>query len=90
MLLSRHLTPAPIDEVARLTHPGMASWAVPDTPHCCGDCIFWDRQGRAKKLGRLFGVPEPRQCRKYFMLMNKTGAAVPYDAMACRVFEKPA
>jgi hypothetical protein len=88
MLLSPHRTPAPIDEVARITNPGMASWAIPDSPNCCAKCTFWDDLGRSGKQPSLFGIPEPRRCRKYFGLMNKPGAAVPHNAKACRFFEK--
>jgi hypothetical protein len=87
MQLSSHLTPAPIDGVARITHAGMASWAIPNSPYRCADCTFWDHSGRANKQMHLFGAPTPRRCRKYFALMNKAGAAVPHDARACKFFE---
>jgi hypothetical protein len=89
MLLSRHLTPAPIDEVARITRRGMASWAIPDSPHRCGECQFWNNNGAtATSPPPTFGTPAPRRCAKYFTLTNKRGAAVPHNARSCRFFEK--
>jgi hypothetical protein len=86
MLLSLHLTPAPIDEIARVTHPGMASWAIPDTPNRCAECVFWNDLGRSNKQPRR-GVPAPRRYTKYFMLTDKAGAAVPASARACRFYQ---
>jgi hypothetical protein len=88
MLLSRHLTPAPIDEVARVTHRGMASWAIPNSPNRCVECVFWNHLGAPiRKLTGGFGTPAPRRCEQYHILTNKRGAAVPHNAKACRFFE---
>jgi hypothetical protein len=91
MLRSLHLTPAPTDEVALITHRGMASWAVPGSPHRCGECLFWNNNGATATLPPpTFGTPAPRRCAKYFTLTNKGGPAVPHKATACRFFENAA
>jgi hypothetical protein len=88
MLLSPHRTTAPIDEVARATHKGMASWAIPNSPNRCAECVSWNHLNEPNKRHSAFGVPAPRRCEQYYALMNKRGAAVPHFAKACRFFEK--
>jgi hypothetical protein len=87
LLLSRYPISAPIDEIARITHQGMASWAIPDTSNRCSDCVFWGHPVRATEQPRKFRVPAPRRCTKYRALMNKGGAPVPASAKACRFFQ---
>jgi hypothetical protein len=87
LFISRHPTSVPIDEVAQITHHGMASWAIPNTPHRCADCVFWGHPGQSTNQMRHRRVPTPRRCAKYRALMGKGGAPVPASARACRFFE---
>jgi hypothetical protein len=91
MLRSLPLTHAPTDGVARATHKGMASWAIPNSPNHCAGCVFWNHLGAPiRKLTGGFGTPAPRRCSQFTTLTNKRGAAVPHNARACRFFEKSA
>jgi hypothetical protein len=60
------------------TVPGMASLAVPDSPHHCGDCAHW-RASVAQGKGR---------CAAYARLMRgRRGAVLSGFQTACKLFE---
>jgi hypothetical protein len=84
-LLTPHLTAAPFDEAARATRRGMASWVVPGSAHCCGECRFW---GSATPPRHGFGTPAPQRCEMFLSLTGKRGPTVPHGTKACRFFEK--
>jgi hypothetical protein len=87
LLISRFPTSTPIDEIALITHRGMASWSIPNTPHRCADCVLWGHPGQTNQMRHRFRVPAPRRCAKYRALMSKGGAPVPASARACRFFQ---
>ena len=86
-----HLTPSPIDVLARASHPGMAHFAGTGPQlRTCRECIFWehDPHDYRAKTGKHRGLIEPALCRKYRQITLQVGAKVPDDAAACRYFEE--
>jgi hypothetical protein len=89
--ISDHLTAAPLDQIARATHPGMAHFAGSGPElKTCRDCKFWehDRHNYYAKRGKHHGRARPATCRKFRQLTNAAGTAIPDDAAACRYFEQ--
>jgi len=60
------------------TNAGMASFAVPGSPHRCGRCLYWLEEAQGGK-GR---------CAAYTRLMRgRKGALVAASQTACKMFE---
>jgi hypothetical protein len=68
-----------LDERARLTVPGMADWAEPNSRMRCGDCEFW-RDAGDKKPSKV-----TRRCQKFTALMGGIlGPRIPHNTRACK------
>jgi hypothetical protein len=71
-----------LERRVRVTHAGMASWAI-DPVNKCRGCVFWGLPG--ERYARALGS---RPCAKYMALMNgRIGKAVPHDASSCCFFQ---
>jgi hypothetical protein len=67
------------ENAALYTNPGMASFAVPGSPHRCGGCAHWRASLGASGKGR---------CAAYSRLMRgKRGAVLSVSQTACKLFE---
>lgn len=91
-----HLTTpnAELAEFQRKTPSGMAHWAGtgPDGATCL-QCKHWnncgDPAGYYSKTGMRGGMIKPRRCGKYkSMMQGRHGDAIPWDALACKYFDK--
>lgn len=85
-----HLTPGPIDTLARASYPGMAHFALTGPANAtCRECIFFEHgphDYRAKN-GKWPGLIEAATCKKYRMITLQYGAKIPDDAPACKYFD---
>jgi hypothetical protein len=71
-----------LGEQARLTMPGMAHWAEPDSRKTCSDCEHW-HNAAGEKENKV-----ARRCLKYAALMGGIfGPRIPHDTHACKYFE---
>lgn len=89
--LQDHLTPAPVDDLARASYAGMAHFAgTGPAGKTCRECAFWAHgpYDYRAKVGKYRGLIEPATCNKYRRITTRTGSKVPDDAMACRYFEQ--
>lgn len=88
--LQEKLTPAPFDQMARQSFPGMAHFAGTG-PHgsTCRECIFWahGEHDYRSKNGKYHGLILPASCNKYRRLTQNIGDKIPDDARACKYFE---
>ncbi len=91
--IQEHLTPAPIDVLARISHPGMAHFAgTGPRGSTCRECVFWahgPHDYRAKN-GKWRGLIEAATCKKYRQITMQTGGKIPDDAAACKYFDQNA
>ena len=70
-----------LEEKARLTMPGMANWAEPDSEATCGDCDHWHNAADEKENKIT------RRCLKFAALMGGVfGPRIPHDTSACKYF----
>lgn len=86
-----HLTPSPVDTLARQSYSGMAHFAGTG-PHLktCRECLFWDHQpfSYRSKNGKYSGQIKPACCKKYQQITSQIGDAVPDEAAACKYFDE--
>lgn len=93
-----HLTPGPVDTLARASYPGMAHFAgTGPNISTCRECDFWG-VASGKNPVRYFdyyakggmhgGGIKPHPCRKFKSLTQQEGQKVPDNARACKYFEQ--
>lgn len=86
-----HLTSAPVDALARQSHPGQAHFAGTG-PHgkTCRECVFWNHvtYDYRSKSGKWRGLILPANCKKYQQITQKVGDKIPDDAAACKYFDQ--
>jgi hypothetical protein len=69
-----------IETALAFTAPGQATWADPNIPHTCADCVHWAKlKGRGKSMGR---------CREYSARMQGLhGPPIDCRQQACGAFK---
>jgi hypothetical protein len=67
-----------IEQALLYTAAGQATYAVPGSPHRCGDCVHW-RKSKAAGKGRCAEYARPMQGRQ--------GAMLRAAQTACRAFQ---
>lgn len=88
--LSDHLTPAPFDQMVRISQPGMAHFAgTGPKGSTCRECIFWNHgpHDYRSKNGKYRGLIEPASCKKFQQITMNVGDKIRDDAQACKYFE---